>query len=62
MTRNSKAKTTAQTQRMTVTAGLKELKLLNKRITSRIDDLKAIRTRRSSTETIAGINKKDVSD
>lgn len=62
MTRNSKIKTTAQTQRMTVTAGLKELKLLNKRITSRIDDLKAIRTRRSSTETIAGVNKKDFED
>ena len=59
MTRARKTKTESQMQRMTVTSGLKEPKLLNKRITSRIENLKAIRTRRSSTEVVAGVNKKD---
>lgn len=59
MTRARKTRTDVQMQRMTVTSGLKELKLLNKRIASRIDNLKAIRTRRSSTEVVAGVNKKD---
>lgn len=59
MTRARKSKTTDQIQRLTVTSGLKELKLLNKRITSRIENLKAIRTRRSSTEVVAGVNRKD---
>lgn len=44
MTRARKTKTQNQMQRLTVTSGLKELKLLNKRITSRINHLKAIRT------------------
>lgn len=59
MTRARKSKTTDQLQRLTVTSGLKELKLLNKRISSRIENLKAIRTRRSSTEVVAGVNRKD---
>ncbi|WP_135229988.1 hypothetical protein [Deinococcus fonticola] len=59
MTRARKTQTTDQRQRMTVTSGLKELKLLNKRITTRIEHLKAIRTRRSSMDVVAGVNKKD---
>lgn len=58
MTRARKS-ASAQIQKMTVTSGLKELKLLNKRITTRIDNLRAIRTRRSSTDVVAGVAKKD---
>ena len=49
-------------QRLTVTSGLKELKLLNKRIATRIENLRAIRTRRSSTEVVAGVGRQDFAE
>jgi hypothetical protein len=59
MTRSRKTPAAPATQRLTVTSGLKELKLLNKRIATRIENLRAIRTRRSSTEVVAGVGRQD---
>ena len=49
-------------QRLTVTSGLKELKLLNKRIATRIENLRTIRARRSSTEVVAGVGRQDFAE